>query len=112
MKLPRGRGPVSEELVEALRLPPHDLRSGLPDRFAAGYVLDDEDLQLTLHVCYELHYQGWDGVDDRWEWNPSLLALRAVAEERFEDCLRRLVPVPGDVRPDAVPAALTRMTGA
>ena len=29
--------------------------------------------------CYELHYRGLPGVDERWEWAPSLLALRARA---------------------------------
>ena len=40
----------------------------------------DEDLQLALYLCYELHYRGLPGVDDRWEWEPSLLALRAELE--------------------------------
>ena len=34
-------------------------------------MLDDEELQLTLYVCYELHCQGFDEVDDDWEWNPA-----------------------------------------
>jgi hypothetical protein len=54
------------------------------------------DLQLALHVCYELHYRGFAGVDPRWEWNPGLLHLRAALEERFEDALRREVGEPGD----------------
>ena len=39
--------------------------------------LADDDLQLALYVAYELHYGGFAGVDERWEWEPSLLALRA-----------------------------------
>ena len=39
----------------------------------------DEDLQLALYCCYELHYRGLPGVDERWEWEPSLLAARARA---------------------------------
>ena len=31
---------------------------------AAAAPLTDEDLQLTLFLCYELHYRGWSGVDD------------------------------------------------
>ena len=46
--------------------------------------LADEDLQLALYCCYELHYRGFAGVDERWEWEPSLLALRAGLEQRFE----------------------------
>ena len=36
--------------------------------------LTDEDLQLSLAVCYELHYRGFDEVADGWEWDPALLA--------------------------------------
>jgi Iron-containing redox enzyme len=46
--------------------------------------LSDEDLQLALYVCYELHYRGLPGVSDDWEWEPSLLALRRRLEARFE----------------------------
>ena len=44
----------------------------------------DEDLQLALYLCYELHYRGLPGVSDDWEWEPSLLALRRQLEARFE----------------------------
>jgi hypothetical protein len=53
--------------------------------------LVDEDLQLALYCCYELHYRGFAGVDEGWEWQPSLLALRAELESRFEAGLRDLV---------------------
>ena len=55
---------------------------------------DEEDLQLALYLCYELHYRGLPGVDDRWEWEPSLLALRGALERGFEAALRRDVPAP------------------
>jgi Iron-containing redox enzyme len=55
---------------------------------------DEEDLHLALYLCYELHYRGLPDVDDRWEWEPSLLALRAGLERGFEAALRRDVPVP------------------
>jgi hypothetical protein len=84
--LPEPRGPVSELLVDALRRQP----ARIPACEAAG----EEDLQLALYLCYELHYRGLPGVDDRWEWEPSLLALRAELERRFEDELRGAVPVP------------------
>jgi hypothetical protein len=45
------------------------------------------DLQLALHVLYELHYSGFAGVDDRWEWDPGLLHLRANLEAVFEGAL-------------------------
>ena len=96
--IPEPRGPVSElllgELVAPVRpLPP--VAVGQP-----ADVLADEDLQLALYVCYELHYRGLDGVDERWEWEPSLLALRRTLERLLEDALRRAVgPLPSSVDP-------------
>jgi hypothetical protein len=34
------------------------------------------------------------GVDERWEWSPSLLRFRAAAEELFEQAVEELVPEP------------------
>jgi hypothetical protein len=45
--------------------------------------LADDDLQLALYICFELHYRGFPGVDPAWEWNPDLLAVRAVMEQAF-----------------------------
>ncbi|GDY50399.1 hypothetical protein SVIO_010220 [Streptomyces violaceusniger] len=39
-------------------------------------------------MCYELHYQGFRGVDDAWEWDPDLLRLRQALERHFLDALR------------------------
>jgi hypothetical protein len=75
MQLPEPRGPLGEALG-------HDL---------ATRALTDEDLQLSLAVCYELHYRGFDGVDDDWEWDPALLRLRAGLERRHLAALRTLV---------------------
>ncbi|MFJ7957831.1 iron-containing redox enzyme family protein [Streptomyces sp. NPDC096319] len=47
-----------------------------------------EDLQLALHLCYELHYRGFAGVPDTLEWDPDLLRVRALLEHRFESALR------------------------
>lgn len=55
--------------------------------------LADEDLQLSLYLLYELHYRGVAGFDDRWEWSPSLLRLRAALEEVFERALLEAVPL-------------------
>ena len=63
----------------------------------------DEDLQLALYCCYELHYRGLPGVDERWEWEPSLLALRAALEAPFEAALRAEV---GDIGPVPEPGAM------
>jgi hypothetical protein len=87
IRLPRPRGAVSALLLDALPGPV----GRLP---AAPAPTDEEDLQLALYLCYELHYRGLPEVDDRWEWAPSLLALRAGLEREFEAALRRDVAVP------------------
>ncbi|WP_411267254.1 iron-containing redox enzyme family protein [Actinoplanes sp. KI2] len=72
----------------------------------------EEDLQLALFVCYELAYRGWDGVDDRWEWDPDLLRLRAALEHRFESALHRLAGPAAAVDPATVPARLADLAAA
>ncbi len=54
--------------------------------------LEDPDLQMALYLCYELHYAGLDGVDERMEWDPGVLGFRAALEREFETALRTLVP--------------------
>jgi Iron-containing redox enzyme len=49
--------------------------------------LGDDDLQLALYLCFELHYRSFPSVDPAWEWDPNLLAVRAVLEEAFLDAL-------------------------
>jgi hypothetical protein len=115
MKLPAPRGPVSADLIAALGRSPHDLApefaAELPD-FTGDpeLLLRHEDLQLTLFVCYELHYRGWDGVDERWEWHPDLLRVRAAAEERFEAALRALAARAGYTVPDEITATSVSRT--
>ncbi len=88
--LPEPRGPLSAALIADLSSA-RTVSAGtlaLADQAAATPVpLADDDLQLSLYVCYELHYQGFPEVDDRWEWDPTLLRLRAVLEDRFEAAL-------------------------
>ena len=78
--LPSPRGVLSESVTDALRDPPHGL-SIEPD--AADDVLG-EDFQLALYLLYELHYRSFAGVDDGWEWEPTLLRERARLETAFE----------------------------
>lgn len=81
----RPRGPISERLLASLRAQPHDLAwSVVPDA-------DADDLHLSLYCCYELHYQGLVGVDAKWEWEPSLLAVRRQLERQFAADLRAAV---------------------
>jgi len=99
--LPTARGRTTAALLAALREPPHHLP---PIALPAGEdPLADEDLQLALYLCYELHYRGLPGVDERWEWSPSLLALRQALEARFESALRAAV---GPVGPAPAPEEL------
>jgi hypothetical protein len=51
-----------------------------------------DDLQLALHLLYELHYQGFDGINDEREWDPHLLHLRRDLETRFLDAIRAALP--------------------
>lgn len=90
--LPTPRGPLSAAVVEALRAgPPAELPSPVS---ADPY---GEDLQLALHLCYELHYQGFAGVPDEWEWDLELLGFRAKLERVFLDALRDDLPGGADV---------------
>ena len=98
LRLPAPRGKVSELLVTELAGEVHRLRP--PALIGSEDPLRDEDLHLSLYLCYELHYRGLPGVDERWEWEPSLLALRRELEARFERALRATVAAP-DVAPPA-----------
>lgn len=116
MRMPESRGPITAELIEELRRPPHPFplrwAVGRPGDSCARAALHDEDLQLALFICYELHYRGFDDVDERWEWDPSLLALRARAERCLEEALRALVPPTDPVRAQDVPRALVDLVAA
>src|SRR5919112_1919960 len=96
---PSPRGPLSEAVLDALHEAPG---SPLPP-VHAGHVADplaDDDLHLALYCCYELHYRGFDGVDEAWEWDPGLLTFRAQLEAIFEqgmrDALAGWTPPPAD----------------
>jgi hypothetical protein len=89
-ELPPSRGSLSEYVLGAVVRSPHELAPlPLPE---TEDPLGDEDLHLALYLLYELHYRGLPGVDERWEWSPSLLRLRAELEERFEQALLEAVP--------------------
>jgi Iron-containing redox enzyme len=104
-RLPAPRGPLSAAVLEALAGAPAPVC--LP-QFAGRDPLADDDLQLALYVCYELHYRSFADVDETWEWDPSLLAARAELETAFETALRRSVAVTA-VAPTEVEAELRRM---
>jgi hypothetical protein len=97
--LPSPRGPVTERLIAGLGDAPGSLDFGTLPGFDDP--LADEDLQLALYLCYELHYRGLPGVDDRWEWDPGLLAVRGGLEREFERGLLDAVPPARDLVPPA-----------
>ncbi|MEV4154795.1 iron-containing redox enzyme family protein [Nocardia salmonicida] len=90
--LPRPRGELSAAVVELLTRTP-----GSPVPEAAGLDPYGEDLLLTLHTCYELHYQGFAGVDENWEWDPGLLRVRRDLENTLLTALHTDVPGGDDV---------------
>ncbi|WP_104523998.1 iron-containing redox enzyme family protein [Blastococcus atacamensis] len=99
MRLPEPRGPLSDALARdlATRTTLSAETAAIAERSAAdpADALADDDLQLALAIAYELHYRGFDGISDDWEWDPALLFLRAGLERRHLAALRSLVgPVP------------------
>ncbi|HEX8156252.1 MAG TPA: iron-containing redox enzyme family protein [Solirubrobacteraceae bacterium] len=92
LALPESRGEISELLLGALARPVHPVAA--PPVATPADPLADEDLQLALYLCYELHYRGLPSVPDEWEWEPTLLALRRALEACFETALHAAVPAP------------------
>lgn len=84
MRLPAPRGPLGEAIIERLSGSPTDLS---PPAGITGDPLFSEDLQLALFVAFELHYRGFEGVDDAWEWHPSLISFRNELVRAFEGAL-------------------------
>jgi len=75
---------VTEALIPLLTSTSPEAKANLPQ--ATGDWLDD-DLQLALYICYELHYRGFADVSAArgWEWDPALLEARAHWEKVFLD---------------------------
>lgn len=92
MQIPEPRGPLTSALFDALRGNDPSLLPAAPQLVPTA-VLDD-DLQLALWTCYELHYRGFVDVPAGWEWQPELLGLRNDLESLFLDELRHAVSVP------------------
>ncbi|MGZ6955123.1 MAG: iron-containing redox enzyme family protein [Acidimicrobiia bacterium] len=110
--LPTPRGPYSAAVIDALTGPATSIT--LPTA-PVDDVLADDDLQLALWCCYELHYQSFAGVDPEWEWDPGLLGVRRRLEARMLDRLREIVgsvEIPPRDVPDALRALATDDTGA
>jgi heme oxygenase-like protein len=74
--------------------------------------LVDDDLQLALYLCFELHYRSFPSVDPAWEWSPTLLALRNVLEEAFLNALEAEVELTEPVDSREVGDLLFRLEAA
>src|SRR6202167_1853471 len=109
MKLPPSRGCLSAWLVTTLTGADQAVQCHGPVPPVPGLVPDrrawhDDALQLALWCCYELHYRGFDDVDERWEWNPAVIGFRGALEERWLASLRGLASH-GAAPSAAVPSA-------
>jgi heme oxygenase-like protein len=93
---PAARGPLSAAVLDALSRGVGLVGSPIGSDVGRADPFGD-DLQLALNVCYELHYQGFAGVDPGWEWDPELLRLRAEMERAFLAAVRANLPGGTDV---------------
>ena len=109
------RGALSQLLLDRLAAAPGPATAALGQDALA--VLDNsrlpaEDRELSLWLLYELHYRGLAGVDDRWEWQPALLAVAGRLEADLERDLRELVQPrlsPPALPSEDVPSRLARL---
>jgi Iron-containing redox enzyme len=85
MPVPQPRGPLTEELLGALRSGADDFYAVLATTAGAT----GEDAALALWVLHELHYRGFEDVPDDLEWDPQLIRVRRILEHDLEVRLRR-----------------------
>lgn len=85
MQLPHARGALSAWLVDVLV---RDPRTVDPTPRSAPASDGPDDDAIALWTLHELHYRGFDEVDDRWEWHPATLTMRARLETELEARLR------------------------
>ena len=108
VRLPHPCGPMSAAVAGVLCGADPTTEPEIPVQLADP--LSDDDLQLALWTLYELHYRGLAGVDDRWEWHPDVLRVRAELEAELEDrLLLEVGPVPMCLTVDDVLAELDRL---
>lgn len=106
--LPEPRGTLSAFVTGILRTPVAAVRH---PPAADDDALLGEDAALSLYCLYELHYRGFAGVTDGWEWEPSLLHLRRDLEGALLAALHREIAAADlPVSPDRPTAATVRPT--
>jgi hypothetical protein len=79
--LPDARGRLTEELFRALANAP-DSPISCDGGAEVMDPLGDDDLQLALYVCYELHYSGIEDIMDAWTRQRSSLLDSSLARSR------------------------------
>jgi hypothetical protein len=112
------RGPLSGHLLDILTQRPgvvndHMLAGLIDSEMKPGEsVIQHDDIQLALFLCYSVHYGSVADLDAGWEWNPALIALRGRIELEFETELRKGVVVPAvhDAQAADVAKALFELT--
>jgi hypothetical protein len=81
---------LSATVVSALQRQPGTLGATPP--LSQVDPLHDDDFELALYLCYEMHYRGLADVE--WGWDPGLLKFRTELERVFEARLREeIAPV-------------------
>ena len=92
---PKARGPLSAAVVDALHGAARPQWDDVPPA-------DENDLQLSLWVLYELSFRGFEDVDAAREWDPHLLDLRGRLEGPLEQRWRQRASATevGDPFPD------------
>ncbi len=115
--LPAG-GPISELVADLLSHPLGEVEASASSEAIASLCatvedpLGDDDLQLALYLCFELHYRSFPGVDLAWEWDPGLLAIRASLERPFLAALEAELGPAAPVDATEVAEALFRIEAA
>lgn len=106
------RGPLSAAVLARLTRTDADADAPIELARAAvaagGDIARDDDIQLALFVLYASAYGSLPPLDADREWDPALLATRALLEHAFEHFLRASVAMPESPEPtvDAVGRAL------
>jgi heme oxygenase-like protein len=82
-RLPQARGPLTDELLGALRA-----GTDFSTVLSAAPSAVGDDAALALWVLHELHYRGFAEVDEGLEWEPTLIQVRSLLESDLERRLR------------------------
>jgi hypothetical protein len=120
--LPPSVGPLSAFVADCLVRPAGDADAGRGDlrvlledaerdATEVEHGIGEDDLQLALYLCYELHYSSFCDVDPGWEWDPLLIRLRRALEGTFLTALRAEVPERAE-SPDRIGARLFELAAA